>query len=224
LATVLIVDDQPSIVEMVRFHIEGAGMEAAAAGDAEEGWRSLVSTFPDAAVIDLKLPGADGWSLIERIRHDGRFSRMPVIVLSGMSDQANVEKATALGCDFLSKPFASSALVRKVQDAIKQRQNGSAPPPPMPGGGEMDTHIELVTTRVVLLLAGYRVEGNVHLPPELSRFSDAWESLIRDQRAFLPITDARVTMLGEAASSAANFMEVRKSDIQGVFPKDDRQQ
>jgi DNA-binding response OmpR family regulator len=207
---------------MVRFHIEGAGMEAASAGDAEEGWRSLVSTFPDAAVIDLKLPGADGWSLIERIRKDGRFSRMPVIVLSGMSDQGNVNRATELGCDFLSKPFASSALVRKVQDAIKQRQNGSAPPPPMPGGGQMDTHIELVTTRVVLLLAGYRVEGNVHLPPELSRFSDAWESLIRDQRAFLPITDARVTMLGEAASSAAQFMEVRKSDIQGVFPKDDR--
>ena len=198
-------------------------MEAASAGDAEAGWRSLVSTFPDAAVIDLKLPGADGWSLIERIRKDGRFSRMPVIVLSGMSDQGNVNRATELGCDFLSKPFASSALVRKVQDAIKQRANGSAPPPPMPGGGEMDTHIELVTTRVVLLLAGYRVEGNVHLPPELSRFSDAWESLIRDQRAFLPITDPRVTMLGEAASSAAQFMEVRKSDIQGVFPKDDRQ-
>jgi hypothetical protein len=138
-----------------------------------------------------------------------------------MSDQTTVDKATSLGCDFLSKPFASSALVRKVQDAIKQRENGtSAPPPPMPGGGEMDTHIKLVTTRVVLLLTGYRVEGNVHLPPELSRFSDAWESLIRDQRAFLPITDAQVTMLGETTSSPANFMEVRKSDIQGVFPKD----
>ena len=216
----LIVDDQPSIVEMVRFHIEGAGFEASSAGDAEEGWRSLVSTFPDAAVIDLKLPGADGWSLIERIRKDGRFSRMPVVVLSGMSDQSTVSRATDMGCDFLSKPFASSALVRKVQDAIRQRENGSAPPPPRPGAGEMDTHIQLVTTRVVLLLTGYRVEGNVHLPPELSRFSDAWESLIRDQRAFLPITDAQVTMLGETTASSANFMEVRKSDIQGVFPKD----
>ncbi|MGH2753765.1 MAG: response regulator [Actinomycetota bacterium] len=220
MTTVLIVDDQPSIVEMVRFHIEGAGFEASSAGDADEGWRTLVSSYPDAAVIDLKLPGADGWSLIERIRTDGRFSGMPVVVLSGMSDQGVVDRAAELGCDFLSKPFASSALVRKLQDAIRHRGNGAGTPPPAPAAGAMEGRIQLVTTRVVLLLTGYRVEGNVHLPPELSRFSDAWESLIRDQRAFLPITDAKVTMLGESQSSFANFLEVRKSDIQGVFPRD----
>jgi len=220
LTTILIVDDQPSIVEMVRFHIEGAGFEASSAADADEGWRTLVSSYPDAAVIDLKLPGADGWSLIERIRTDGRFSGMPVVVLSGMSDQSVVDRAAELGCDFLSKPFASSALVRKLQDAISHRHNGAAHPPPAPGSHSLEGKIQLVTTRVVLLLTGYRVEGNVHLPPELSRFSDAWESLIRDQRAFLPITDAKVTMLGESSSSFANFLEVRKSDIQGVFPRD----
>jgi hypothetical protein len=61
----------------------------------------------------------------------------------------------------------------------------------------------------------------VHLPPELTRFSDAWESVVRDQRSFFPVTDAKVmTVDGDLVLATAAFIEVRKSDVRGVFPAD----
>ena len=83
---VLLVDDDPSTVTIVRYHLENAGFEGTYAGDAEEGWRHLVTEAPDVAVVDIRLPGEDGWSFIKKMRSDGRFETLPVVVLSGVAD------------------------------------------------------------------------------------------------------------------------------------------
>ena len=73
----------------------------------------------------------------------------------------------------------------------------------------------------VLWLDGYRIEGHVHLPPELGRFSDAWESVMRDHREFVPVTTCRVTTGdGDMIIATPSFIEVRKSHIRAVFPMD----
>jgi hypothetical protein len=71
------------------------------------------------------------------------------------------------------------------------------------------------------LLDHYQVDAIVYLPPELERFSDAWESLMRDQRAFFPVTNATIypSAGGHAVASPA-FVEIRKDDVRAVFPKD----
>ena len=78
--------------------------------------------------------------------------------------------------------------------------------------------IELVSIRVALLLDAYRIEGNIYVAPELRRFSDAWESLMRDPRGFIPVSDAHITGPGGASLEIAPFMQVRKNDVRGVFP------
>ena len=214
---VLVVEDEPSIVTIVRYHLESAGFDSYFAGDVEEGWRLLVAESPDAAVIDIRLPGDDGWTLIERLRADARFRDLPVVVLTGLLEPEVVEKANSLGCEYLSKPFAASALLSKIRILLSDGGRDNA------GGRRagVDPKTNLVAVRVVLLVEDYQIEGVVYLPPELARFSDAWESLMRDQRSFFPVTSAMIhPSSGGPPMASPAFIEIRKDDVRAVFPKD----
>ena len=79
--------------------------------------------------------------------------------------------------------------------------------------------IALRVVRVVLMLDVCRIEGSIHLPPELTRFSDAWESVMRDPRAFFPVTGTKLRYGDDSQLLyAPNFMEVRKTEVRAVFP------
>jgi DNA-binding response OmpR family regulator len=222
MAKILVVEDQPSVVSIIRYHLENEGYTGLFAEDVQEGWKSLVSEVPDAVVMDIRLPGAEGWNLIERIRNDGRYHDLPIVILTGLLEPEVVERAAALRCDYLSKPFAASALLTKIRNSIKtRRQTGPTPPPP-PGSATATPQVQMVAVGVVILLDSYRIEGTVHLPPEISRFSDAWESIVRDPRSFFPVTDARVTTDGNEVVAAPGFLEVRKDDVRAMFPKEGR--
>jgi DNA-binding response OmpR family regulator len=211
---VLVVEDEPKVLQIMRYHFASAGFEGVYAPNVDEGWRMLVTDSPDVVVMDLQTEG--GWPLVERIRGDGRFSSAPVVLLSSDLERNTVERARTLGCEYLSKqPLVATALMNKVK-AVVERDSGPPPPP-----SADPRHIELVEVDVVILMDAYRIEGNVHLPPELSRFSDAWESVVRDQRSYFPVTDAKVmTVDGGVVLATAAFIEVRKSDVRGVFPAD----
>jgi DNA-binding response OmpR family regulator len=213
---ILVVEDQQSVVAIVRYHLESAGMEGFFAADVQDGWRLLTAEAPDAAVIDIGLPGADGWTLIEKLRGDDRFESLPVVVLTGLIEPEIVRRAGSLGCEYLSKPFAASALLGKIRDGLAPRPAAPSSEP------RVDPNkVELVVVGVVMLLDHYQVEGKVHLPPELARFSDAWESLLRDNRDFVPVTDVRVSLRdGHTVVASPSFMEIRKTDVRAVFPQD----
>jgi two-component system phosphate regulon response regulator PhoB len=87
MAKVLVVDDQPSMQAIVKYHFENTGYERLYANTVDEGWRILVTESPDALVTDIGLPGDDGWSLIERVRGNGRFHQVPIVVLTDHADE-----------------------------------------------------------------------------------------------------------------------------------------
>ena len=209
---VLIVEDDPSVATVIRHHLQGAGYVGHIAQDVEDAWRLLVSESPTAAVVDIKLPGADGWHLVDRIRKDGRFAGLPIVVLTGLVEPQIMKKAEDSGCSYLSKPFASSTLLHKLGQAIKNR------PLVTPSTSQDDLRIDLVATEVTVLIEGYRVEGRIFLPPEMGRFSDAWESIVRDQREFLPVTEARLIRTDGSVVAEPQLFEVRKSQVHAVFP------
>jgi CheY-like chemotaxis protein len=219
MARVLVVEDEPTIVTVVRYHLEAAGFHGDFAGDVAEGWRLMVAEVPDVAVVDIRLPGEDGWTLLERMRKDPRFEPIPAIVLSGVKEADVAGRAARLNCDYLSKPFAATALLSKIRhllavanpEGLEERRARASDV----------VRVELVAIGVVLLLSGCRIEGKVYLAPELARFSDAWESVMRDQRTFVPVTEARILSVdGSHVISTPAFIEVRKSDVQAVFPMD----
>jgi CheY-like chemotaxis protein len=217
MSKVLVVEEEPSLLTVVRYHLESAGFEGVFAGEIGEGWRLMVSEAPDLAVVDVAEAEPDGWGLISRMRQDERFHATPVIALTPSSNGDVGARAVKMGCDYLSKPFAATALLAKIRHLVAAS-----------GAPQMDTvdrsrrdvlHVELVAIGVVLLMGAYRIQGKVYLPPELARFSDAWESVMRDQRAFVPVTDARIET-ADGGTIATPFIEVRKSDMQAVFPMD----
>jgi DNA-binding response OmpR family regulator len=213
---VLVIDDDPSTVTVVRYHLENAGFDGIYASDAEEGWRLLVTDVPDVVVVDIRLPGEDGWSFLKRMRSDGRFSSIPAVVLSGIEQDGADEQARSLGAEFLSKPFAATALLTRIRGLADDSEPvGEALPSSVPA-----RRVEMVVVSVVLLLDAYRIEGKLHLPPELVRFSDAWESILRDHREYVPVTDAVVATVQGVELVASPFLEVRKSDVRAVFPRD----
>jgi CheY-like chemotaxis protein len=216
MAKVLVVEDQPSVISIVRHHLENAGHTALFTDEIEEGWRTILTEGPDACVMDIRLPGAEGWTLIEKVRNDPRVHDLPIVILTGLMEPDVLERAAALKCEYLSKPFAATALLNKLNSIIENRaQTRSTPGSLRPSLSNVD----LVAADVVLLMDGYQIEGTLHLSPELTRFSDGWEAVIRDSRSFFPVTNARVRVRGEEDVIASpSFIEVRKADVRAIFP------
>ncbi len=270
MSKVLIVEDQQAMAAMVRHHMENAGYDVLTASGVDAAWDLLVSEPCAAAIVDIELPGKDGWDLLTRSRIDERTRNMPMVVLTGLHGKDIRAKAEALGAEYFTKPFAASALVnrmnflvhgpvavepivpeieiaetfdeptrsphsplpgiRELPAFLEEEVITSMPPPPelpverievpeVPPLGSSDAPLDLVAVKVVLLLGDYQVEGSVHMPPDAGRFSDAWESMFLSPRSFVPVTDAKVIVQGgPRAVAATEFLQIRKSDIKGIFP------
>lgn len=86
---------------------------------------------------------------------------------------------------------------------------------------DQDERVDLDSVAVSLLLDACCITATIYLAPELGRFSEAWESVMRDHRLFIPVTQATITTLtGLQVGERAEFMQIRKSDIRAVCPLD----
>jgi DNA-binding response OmpR family regulator len=203
---VLIVEDDRNVAGLVRHLLESEGFVSTLSVDIEGAWGSLSGEPPDAAIVDLGLlNGENGWDLIDRMRQDPRYEQLPIVILTAQPPDAVVARAAQLNCEYLGKPFSAPALIDRLQLAV--RAAGRAP-------GQR-------TTEVVLMMSEYRVEGLIHVPVELTRFSDAWEAVVRDPREFLPVSEAVLTSTSDGATILkAPFLQIRKSDVKAAFPKE----
>lgn len=85
-----------------------------------------------------------------------------------------------------------------------------------------EERVDLDSVAVSLLLDACRITATIYLAPELGRFSEAWESIMRDHRLFIPVTEATIlTLTGGQVGERADFIQVRKADIRAVCPLDD---
>jgi excisionase family DNA binding protein len=95
-ATVLIVDDDPRLRELIRVNLEYDGMTVREAGTAEEGLTALDDDPPDLVLLDVMMPGLDGWTMLQRMRERHGVDALPVIMFSGKTD-GGAERAEASG-------------------------------------------------------------------------------------------------------------------------------
>ena len=116
---VLIAEDDHVIANAMATHLRRAGMEVELADRGDRAIRKLRFERPDVAVIDLMLPGMDGWRIIEELRADG--VETPVVVVSARaSEQDKVHALMIGGDDYLAKPFGMAELVARVKAAIRR--------------------------------------------------------------------------------------------------------
>jgi DNA-binding response OmpR family regulator len=123
---VLIVEDDDVIADGMARHLEAGGFDAVAVERGELGLARLRYERPDACVLDLMLPGLDGWDLIETVRGEGIGT--PIVVVSARGTEGDRIRALELGADdYLVKPFSMGELVARVRAAVRRGVRAQAP-------------------------------------------------------------------------------------------------
>lgn len=118
---VLIVEDEPNIVESLTFLLSRAGFEVSVETEGNKALSSILENLPDVLVLDVMLPGLDGFSILRHVRQHPGARRLPVIVLSAKGQRQDHETAIDCGADrFITKPFSNEAIVA----AVKELANG----------------------------------------------------------------------------------------------------
>jgi DNA-binding response OmpR family regulator len=119
MAKVLIVEDDDVIAEGIARHLEGAGFSPIRVGDGKQALARLRFEQPEVCVLDLMLPGLDGWALIESARAEGLMT--PILVVSARGTEHDRVHALEIGADdYLVKPFSMKELVARVQAAARR--------------------------------------------------------------------------------------------------------
>ncbi|MGI6149629.1 MAG: response regulator transcription factor [Firmicutes bacterium] len=122
---ILIVDDETSIQELIRFNLEQAGFETEVASDGLAALEKFESYKPDLVVLDLMLPGKDGYDVCKDIR---RHSNVPIIMLTAKETELERVLGLELGADdYITKPFSPLELVARIKAVLRRASNQETP-------------------------------------------------------------------------------------------------
>jgi two-component system phosphate regulon response regulator PhoB len=120
--TILVVEDEKDIQELVRFNLERDGYKVLLASSVEEAVRLLARHPPDLLLLDLMLPGANGFDLCRKLRADERTRSLPVIMVTARDEDADVVAGLEVGADdYVTKPFSPRVLLARVRAVLRRR-------------------------------------------------------------------------------------------------------
>ena len=153
--SILVVEDEPDIRELLRFTLHRAQFNVLPAADSEEAIRLLEGPPPSVAIIDWMLPGMSGIELAKRIRSDQVTSELPIIILTARSGEADKLQGFNYGIDdYITKPFSPRELVARVRALLRRT------------GKLQDGNINLNGIQLDTIAHSVSIEGNpVHLRP-----------------------------------------------------------
>jgi DNA-binding response OmpR family regulator len=176
-ATILVVDDEPRIVQLVRDYLEHGGFTVLVASDGASALRTARTGRPDLVVLDLGLPGLDGLDVARALRRDGE---VPIIMLTARTEESDKLVGLELGADdYLTKPFSPKELVARVRAVLRRAEGLHSPTDVIRVGSdvELDTprmdarfggrHVDLTKTEFQLLATLARQPGRVFTRAQL---------------------------------------------------------
>ncbi len=119
--SILIVEDEPEIRELLNFALTRAGFDVAEAESGEKALQYLNQRLPDLMVVDWMLPGMSGVELAKRIRKDELAGAMPLLMLTARTDESDLLKSFAHGIDdYMSKPFSPKELIVRIKALLRR--------------------------------------------------------------------------------------------------------
>ncbi|WP_153025372.1 response regulator transcription factor [Glycomyces albidus] len=143
---VLVVDDDPALAEVVARYLRRDGFDVDYAADGATGLHKALSTLPDLVVLDLMMPGMDGFEVCRRLRET---TAIPVVMLTARGEENDRIAGLDLGADdYVTKPFSPRELAARVRAVLRRASAEPAPPAVLSGGGvEIDTLAHRVRRR-----------------------------------------------------------------------------
>ena len=126
-ATILVVEDEPGIQELISYGLRQAGHETFCAGDAEQAMKIVNDVLPDLVLLDWMLPGMSGIELAKILRRASRTKNIPIIMLTARSEECDKISGLEIGADdYITKPFSTRELVARIKAVLRRRSPESA--------------------------------------------------------------------------------------------------
>jgi two-component system phosphate regulon response regulator PhoB len=212
--TILIVEDEPDVLDLVAYHLQKAGYKTLTARDGTAGLQKALDGAPALIILDLMLPQLDGIEVCKRLKADPKSARIPIIMLTAKAEEVDRVIGLELGADdYVTKPFSPRELVLRVKTILRRAQGAAEP-------AEVIKHddlvvdrarhavtlkgrpIELTATEFKLLATLMERHGRVQSRDRL--LSDVWEYVGDvDTRT----VDTHVRRLREKLGKAADLIE-----------------
>jgi len=121
-AAVLVIEDERDILDVIDFNLRQAGFKVLRAGDGAEGLRLAMTQRPDIVLLDLMLPGIDGLEICRQLAADSATRRIPIIMLTAKSEEADMVAGLELGADdYITKPFSPRVLLARIKAVLRRR-------------------------------------------------------------------------------------------------------
>jgi len=121
MATILVVDDEPDIREVIRFALENADFQVFEAGHADEARRLLGQESPDLILLDWMLPGRSGLELAQQLKQTPKTRNIPIIMVSARGEEEDRVKGLDTGADdYIAKPFSPREMVARVNAVLRR--------------------------------------------------------------------------------------------------------
>jgi DNA-binding response OmpR family regulator len=121
LDTILVVDDEPDVVDLVRYHLRRAGFEVLSASTGPAGLATATESRPDAIVLDIMLPQMTGIEVYKALRQADQTADIPILILTARAEISDRIAGLELGVDdYLTKPFSPRELVLRVQNLLRR--------------------------------------------------------------------------------------------------------
>ncbi|GMX66115.1 response regulator transcription factor [Paenibacillus elgii] len=199
---IMIVDDEPKILRFIAANLKSAGYETATCASGAEALEALDLFDPDLILLDVMMPGMDGFEVLTRLR---TYTDVAVIILTARSNSSDKVQGLNLGADdYLTKPFSLDELFARVSAVLRRFDRGSGQ---MPGAKELrlgpvvvnlaqrrawhgDSEIKFTDTEYKLLVQLLQHEGKVLTHEQL--LTEIWGSEYRDDVEYLRVTIARI--------------------------------
>ena len=118
---ILIVDDEPNVIVPIQFLMEQQGYRVMIAERGEDALDLIYQYKPDLVLLDIMLPGIDGYEVCEIVRLNPNYRKVKIIFLTAKGREEEIAKGLALGADaYITKPFSNAALVAKVKEILEK--------------------------------------------------------------------------------------------------------
>lgn len=127
--TILVIDDEPELVKLLDYNLLKAGYLVLTAREGESGLAAARKHAPDAIILDVMMPGLDGWEVCKRLRQDPGTSAIPLLMLTAKAEEGDRVLGLELGADdYVTKPFGVRELLARVKALLRRSEVASSSP------------------------------------------------------------------------------------------------
>ena len=212
--TILIIEDERPIAELLAYNLKREGFEVSTAGDGQEGLRRAATQLPDLVILDLMLPVIEGLEVCRQLRGSARTRDIPILMLTARGEEVDEIVGFQLGADdYVTKPFKLKPLIQRIKALLRRKQT------PDPVGDTVSCHgleidradhratvdgveLKLTPTEFKLLWALIRQPGRAFNRQELMEACMGDDSLVLERTI-----DVHVKSLRQKIGDKAEFIE-----------------